>query len=163
MLPELLQDLSSLKGSKFKSLWKDGFEDTQKCLSIIQDETTTIWKGPGNIVITNEPWYLSPYAIHRGLVDTGLLSGTSRLLRVCGECDVYYEKPGHGWVGKLKNRQPVPDVQDLTRLMKSLPGSWKKGGPAELVAICQSNDVVKGTAPETLAKTLVDLDTGASA
>jgi hypothetical protein len=106
-----------------------------------------------------------------------LWEGTTRILRVNTIKDIKddhdgndnsyrytYEKIGHGWIHKLVQRHVVP-VVDLVALVDKLNddhvvvNQWAKGGPGQLIAICQTNDAISST-PHEVAHKLVTLDDG---
>jgi hypothetical protein len=163
-LPDVLKDFSMQEGNKYKHIWDDGWNEALKSYQTFQDGRSLLTHGPGNITILREPWYLSPFAVHRGLLDAKLWETTSRLLRIQETSrTAIYEKPGHGWVSRLRQRRPIPDA-DGKAIVQALGGDWKVGGPSGLVAICQgsliSDDLHQST--EELAEQLVALDRGAT-
>jgi hypothetical protein len=165
-LPAILDDLTTAGGTTYEHLWKTPFEHACQCYDMFTQGIATARKGPGRIVIVQEPEPLSAYAIHRHLVESDLLQNTNRVLRVTGGgAEIFryrYEKPGHGWVQKLVKRTPIPNVDavDLVDKLNTIyDNEWKTGGPAGLVSICQSVDLDES--PDDVAEALVDLDEGA--
>lgn len=63
----------------------------------------------------------------------------------------------------MVDRSPISNVDavDLLEKLNTIydDGEWKKGGPAGLVAICQSVDLDE--LPEDVAQLFADLDEGA--
>lgn len=165
ILPSLLNDLAENGGQKFKELWKDGFTHAEQSYQEIETGKTSFEQGPGGIVLVhNEPYYLSPYAIHRGLRSSGLVNGVQRLLRQVndaatpGQHHYYYELPGHGWVRKLVQRQAIATVDDSSE-PPVYDDHWSKGGLASLVAITHGSTAAD---PHTVASRLLKQDVGAA-
>jgi hypothetical protein len=164
-LPDILKDFSTQQGSKYQKFWENGLEEAFESYETFQDGRSVLTRGPGNITILREPWYLSPYAVHRGLLETKLWEMTTRLLRIqeASQTTAIYEKPGHGWVSRLHRRRPIPDA-DGKAIVQALGGDWNVGGPSGLVAICQgsmtNNDLYQSA--EELAEQLVAIDPGAT-
>lgn len=118
------------------------------------------------MVLVKEPGHhLSPFALHRGLVDSGLSQGTTRILRcLASQKDdstfgYRYEMPGYGWVKKLVDRPVIPAI-DGSKLAKKLPGEcWSPSG--SLSGICQTTRPIE-TPPDEIASILHELDDGCS-
>lgn len=162
-LPNLLQDLSKTGGESYQALWMNGFDTALQDYETIKDGATTLTRGPGRMVIVKEPRFLSPFALHRGLNDGGLIPGTTRILHCLannndGTYRYQYEMPGYGWVKRLKDRPVIPTV-DASQLVKQLPYSdcWSQSG--SLSGICHTTRPIK-TSPNDLATLLHELDDG---
>ena len=174
-LPLILKDLVETGGKDYINLWKPvldhAYESWQEletgdaALETIPVTTSQMEGSNSNddgqqeqqlLAILTEPANLpiSPFALHRGLVETGVMDQTTRVLRVMerfhNDYDMFryvYEKPGHGWVQKLVDRPSIPLV-DADRLVASLNAQeskwgnpWKTGGPSGLVSICFTNEL----------------------
>jgi len=165
-LPNLLDDLKKTKGTAYKELWQPVLDHAYRSYDALVQGEAILKAGPGSITILEEPFSLSSYALHRGLVQEGLLDRTTRVLRVMPNSSGYsyrYEKPGHGWVQRLVDRKAIPSV-DATKLVKQLnaidgPSAWKTGGEGGLVAICFAKSLEKS--PEIVVNQLYELDDGA--
>jgi hypothetical protein len=159
-LPSLLRDLQQTGGVAYERLWKDDFEEAIKDWKALQEGSASLQRGPSKMVILKSQRSLSPYALHRGLRESGLWSGTTRILHVVSDGASFfryrYEMPGHGWVKKLVDRHVVPSV-DGSQLAKQLPDGWAASGG--LVGICHSTRAL-ATPPEEVASMLHRLDSG---
>jgi hypothetical protein len=76
-----------------------------------------------------------------------------------------WEKPGYGWVGRLKTRKPAGEV-DAEKLVEKMnlflqsafkAGTWETGGDGGLVSICKSDTWTK-TTPGVVARTLSEIE-----
>ena len=158
-LPSVLEDLET-DGTAYKHLWNDGFQAAVYDWEAFQEGSASLERGPGKLVLLKEPRRLSPYALHRGLREAGLTTGTTRILR-CLESEpslfqYRYEMPGYGWVKKLVDRPVIPSV-DALELIKQLPKGWAPSGG--LVGICHST-AASTMPPEAVANLLHRSDPG---
>jgi hypothetical protein len=178
-MPTLLKDMAENKGVSYRHFWHEDY-------ALICQDWERIQSG--NVRLDPLPVYprmvlvyeatptsrVSPYALSRGLKERGLWEGTTRILRVNTIKDDHdgndhsyrytYEKIGHGWIHKLVQRHVVPVVDDAALVDKLnddhvLGNQWTKGGPGQLIAICQTNDAISST-PHEVAHKLVTLDDG---
>lgn len=166
-LPGLLQDLSDTGGESYQERWQHGFQEAVNDWKAIQQGKASLKRGPGKMVVVKEPpdHYLSPYALNRGLVQSGLNQGTTRILRclVSSSDDnntfrYRYEMPGYAWVKKLVTRQAVPAVVDGAQLVRQLGSDcWKRSG--SMIGICDTTRPIE-TPPEEVASLLHKLDDG---
>jgi hypothetical protein len=168
LLPDLLSDLASDdsnggSSSSFESLWRLGFEEALAGYQDIQEGRARLSKGPGKMALLEERpnSRMSPYALHRGLVESGLWKDTSRVLRVDrddrGRHRYEYEKIGHGWVSKLMDRPAVMDA-DGSSLAQLMGNEWSSGGRSGLVSICKSSYI--SASPEEVSSKLWRHDAG---
>lgn len=161
-LPDLLKDLRVTGGEAYRERWQSGFDRARQSYQAFQDGQATVRAGPRGIALVEEPHRLDSYALHRALVDADLYATTDRILRyTTGTSSFVYEKPGYGWVQRLRDRRPVPpgNVLALVQILNQRPGMedcWKAGGPSGLVAICKAEGVDLDV--EEVAHTLADLD-----
>jgi len=160
-LPNLLKDIQETGGASYQDLWKDAFQAALDDWEAIQDKPSSLTRGPGKMVLLQEPGHqLSPYALHRGLVDSGLLQGLTHILRCLRENGATYrycyEMPGYGWVKKLVDRPVIPAI-DGSNLVQQLPEAWAPTG--SLTGICHTTRAVK-TPLEEIALLLHELDEG---
>ncbi|CAB9503766.1 expressed unknown protein [Seminavis robusta] len=170
VLPELLQDLKRTGGSSFESMWRPGLDYANKSWNNMQRRDTALVPVGEGIVMLQKPAFtssISPYALHRGLVEMELDESVQRILHVNIEArslkHFKYEKAGHGWVQKLVQRREVPGV-DSNLLVETLnnkiygDGLWKAGGGG-LVSICHTTKGLSKTA-EKVAEHLARFDDG---
>jgi hypothetical protein len=169
LLPDLLADLASGggggggSGSAFESLWRPGFEEALAGYEDIREGRAVLSRGPGKMaVLDDRPGSrLSPYALHRGLVESGLWRDTARVLRVDrdpeGRYRYEYEKVGHGWVSKLADRPAIADA-DGSSLAQQMGNEWSAGGRSGLVSICKSSYI--STPPDEVSAKLWRHDPG---
>ena len=160
-LPGLLQDLEATGGESYQDLWNDSFQQARRDWEALQNGNASLERGPGKMVVVKESGHhISPYALHRGLVDAGLAQGTTRILRCLRENDskhrYRYELPGHGWVKKLVDRPIIP-AMDGSILIKELSEGWAPSG--RLVGICHTTRAIESP-PEEVASLLHQLDDG---
>jgi hypothetical protein len=156
-LPIMLKDFEENDGNAYKSLWSTGFADAVSSYQELEAGRATLKRSQGRIVVLKESptygRYISPYALHRGLKESGLWEDTTRILRVSQQQtdstrhNFYFEKIGHGWVQRLVDRFEVPDVdsgklvRELNKSSSSSKGSmWKAGGVSGLVSICHCRE-----------------------
>lgn len=180
-LPALLDDLEATGGAAHEQLWADGWAAAVASWEALQSGKAELTRASGSRIgvlvqppVLHDMPRVQSAALHRQLAALGMCGraeGTkacTRVLRV--EADprerrwrYEYEKPGHGWVARLVERQPVPsaDGAELAgRLSEQLGGSWVKGGNGGLVSICKTAGWVE-TPPEEVVAALVEADEGA--
>jgi hypothetical protein len=163
LLPDLLRDIGNQGGGGYESLWRAGFDEAMAGYQDLQEGRALLSRGSGKMAILNErlgSQRLSPYALHRGLVESDVWHGTTRILRVDhrpvdNKYRYEYENVGHGWVTKLKNRPVVPGG-DGAHLAKEMGSGWSKGGRSDFVSICQSSYI--DAIPEEVSDRLWKLD-----
>jgi hypothetical protein len=163
LLPDLLKDIGNQGGGGYESLWRAGYDEAMEGYQDLQEGRAVLSRGSGKMAILNErlgSQRLSPYALHRGLVESDLWHGTNRILRVehrpgDNKYRYEYENVGHGWVTKLKQRKVVPGG-DGAHLAKEMGAGWSKGGHSDFVSICQSSYI--DTIPEEVSDRLWKLD-----
>jgi hypothetical protein len=163
LLPDLLKDIGNQGGGGYESLWRSGFDEAMAGYLDLQEGRAVLSRGSGKMAVLNErlgSQRLSPYALHRGLVESDLWHGTNRILRVDHrpEDNKYryeYENVGHGWVTKLKQRKVVPGG-DGALLAKEMGAGWSKGGHSDFVSICHSSYI--DAPPEEVSDRLWTLD-----
>lgn len=162
-LPNILQDLIDSGGESYKELCKDGFQAALEDWEAIQAGEASLKKGPGKMVLVEESdgHHLSPYALHRGLIDSRLSEGVTRVLRCLSFNDdktyrYRYEMPGYGWVKKLVDRPVIPAV-DGSKLVQKLGDDWTPSG--SLTGICHTTRTIE-MQPKDVASLLHTLDGG---
>lgn len=161
-LPSLLHDLRETGGESYRTLWEDGFQTALSDYESIQDDSISLSRGPGKMVLIKEQKYSSPYAVHRGLAESGLTKDTTRILHVVFSKDessfrYRYEMPGYGWVKKLVDRPVIPHVADNGKLVVELGDAWTPSGG--LTGICHTTQSIQ-TSPDEIASLLYELDDG---
>jgi hypothetical protein len=171
-LPDLLKDLEFTGGNAYKNLWGPGLDYANRSWKNLERRDTALESYDDNIAMLLKPAMMSPispYALHRGLVERDIDKSVKRILHANVEArsvqHFKYEKPGHGWVQKLVHRHPIPSC-DADQMVENLnnkyygDGIWKAGG-GELISICHTtkyNGVSKP--PEKVAEHLARFDTG---
>lgn len=191
-LPDLLKAISTAGSTPTKTPYDELLQVGQSALAAaqrdyahFQDGTAKAMAGPGQIVLIQEPFLesndcskpLSSLAIHKHLVEKGLLSTCNRILQYSEHSIAVsspttftfrYSKPGYTWVHKLRDRRSIPDVgitvEELVKqLHKQTSGAWRKGhNPYNgLAALCQEEIAGHELSPMDVAAILFDLDAGA--
>jgi len=149
-MPSIMNDFSETHGAAYEKMWAAGFEAAKQGWKDIKTGVISMYRATDKMVVVELPpssISLSPYALHRGLKEKQLWDGSTRILKVVrtlnGKVRFLYEKIGHGWVSKLKDRHQVPNV-DAELLTSKLNQSseyglkWNCGGLSGLVSICQT-------------------------
>mmetsp|Transcript_21438 Transcript_21438/g.44715 ORF Transcript_21438/g.44715 Transcript_21438/m.44715 type:complete len:276 (+) Transcript_21438:336-1163(+) len=173
-LPALLQDIEEHGGVKYQKYWESAIEHAQASYDAIQSGRATLTPVDSvpRLVVSREPFALSSPALHRALVEQGMWESTHRILRVIGApgdddtgrttIQFWYEKPGHAWVQKLRDRHVVlsPDDKKMIDILGGLQEAtveteavWKKGGRS-LVSLCESGSIAVSS--EVSKNALVD-------
>jgi len=167
-LPDLLEDMSITGGQKYGELWRPAFFKVNKSWESFVENKTKISSFNDDIVIVERSWMVppvEPYALHRALKEKGLDKSTKRVLHVLRDAKgarFKYQQVGHGWVHKLVQRIPVPDV-DGKKLIEELrseyeDSNWKKVDES-LSDICESVNITE-TSVEEIAEYLASHDSG---
>ena len=189
-LPALLEDLEKTGGSRHEHLWRDGFEAAQAAWKGIAH--AGIIPGTSLFLVETAPGMdrIPAYAVHRALrraeADGLSHAPANRILHavpsitagVGGQQKLryryVYEKPGHGWVKRLRDRSAVPDADGEALAAAMSVGEWVGGGDGGLVAICQSTGYVSGggggaessasrSSHANVVDAILDVDKGAAA
>ena len=174
LLPELAHDIVYNGGSNFENLWKPGFDFALQGWKDLESGRANLRRSTSSdIVILEESSSgagISPYALHRGLVERKLWEGTTRILRVQKTSDdstlfrYNYERIGHGWVHNLIDRFQVPGADGeilASEMNKHFPAAsncWKSGGMSGLVALCCTHGEGIGMHPDDVANLLAEFD-----
>ena len=181
----MLADLEGADGSAHEALWRPGFEAVLASWEAVEAGEAELSMGAGRIALLTQPAgapRLQSAALHRGLRELGVSGhesasqACSRVLRAefdasCG-WRYAFEKPGHGWVQRLVERQPVPPA-DGAKIAATLSvesalderlglGTWVAGGSGGLVKICRSEGWVQA-GPDAVMAALLEADEGARA
>lgn len=171
-MPKMLNDFQETGGKFYEKFWKPGFDDAIDSWSAFEKGDAVVEAFNDDIALVKEPalpeslsFPLSPYAIHRALVQKGLQHKTKRVLKASSKDDMHYmfkyDKIGHGWIQKVVERPVIPNV-DSNKLVEDLNSldnkSWKAGGDG-LVAICHTQTSIPRS-PEEVAETMAKYDTG---
>ena len=178
MAPSLLENINA-----HEHLWRDDWNDIQASWDLIRDGVATVEvikvgdDAPPVAVVTQPigSSRVDSRALHRELRDTHHACGMSgddaalRVLRATMDDDKRFtyewEKPGYGWVGRLKDRKPAGEV-DADALVEKMnlflqsafkAGTWETGGDGGLVSICKSDTWTK-TTPGVVARTLSEIE-----
>ena len=186
-LPALLHDFVTREGAEHEELWREGWDKLLASWEMLAlDGPCRISKGVGRIVLIEQPVgteSLHGTALHRALRERGVCGhatagkACSRVLRATHDAEkglwrYVYEKPGHGWVQRLVEREPVPlahpsaIAHSMNELLLSVDGdrslSWRAGGASGLGGqkIGWTNDWV-GVPPKAIMHALLDADEGA--
>ena len=179
MAPSLLEDINA-----HEHLWRDDWNRVQSSWDLIRDGVATVEvikvgdDAGHTVAVVTQPIGTSRVdsrALHRELRDTHHACGMSgddaalRVLRATMDDDKRFtyewEKPGYGWVGRLKDRKPAGEV-DAEKLVEKMnlflqsafkAGTWETGGDGGLVSICKSDTWTK-TTPGVVARTLSEIE-----
>ena len=199
-LPELLRDFETSAGAQHEGLWREEWEELLASWEALESGAShRLSEGKGRIVLIEQPAGSEPLhgtALHRGLRERGVCghAGASkacnRVLRAThdagkGQWSYVYEKPGHGWVQRLVERETVPLAHpaaiaaSMNGLLSSGGGGggdlppeefdsegdavWKKGGASGLGGqkIGWTSEWVD-VPPEAMLQALVAADEGAA-
>ena len=190
-LPELLHDFNTNEGAQCKDLWQDGWEQLLASWADLEsEETLRVADGMGSIALVEQLAGSQPLhgtALHRALRErgadghAGVGKACRRVLRAMhdegkGQWKYVYEKPGHGWVQRLIERETVPlanppsiatSINDLLSSGDGTVGdcvAWKAGGARGLGG--QKIGWTSGwvdVPPELMMQALLNADEGAKA
>eukprot|EP00977_Amphora_coffeiformis_P028629 scaffold36436_cov176-Amphora_coffeaeformis.AAC.5 len=163
-LPKILIDLTENKGKDYEDLWRQDFDKAMESLAESREGKVSLVRGPGNIVLVKESASgpMDCHALHKALLESKTLAGTSRILRLSQGGLYRYHKIGHGWVKRLVDRPVVPEAEPhkIVSKMNAICESdtWVTGGSG-LTAICQSKKQVTQS-PEEVLQQLRAFDEG---
>ena len=182
-VPDLLSDFGSASGGdEHAALWRDEWEALLEAWAAFESGAGphTLTDGPGRIVLVEQPAgspAIDCTVLHRALRERGR-SGDAAGSRACsrvlkathdaqaGTWRYTYEKPGHGWVQRLVERETVPLAapDEVARALNALLGAsvWQAGGASGLGGqrIGWTSEWVEAP-PERVMRALVEADEGA--
>lgn len=196
-VPALLQDFGSANaGAEHAELWRDDWEWLVEAWDAFESGSSPhkLSEGVGRIMLVEQPKgsaAIDCTVLHRALRERGVCGhasagrACSRVLTATHDAEAglwryVYEKPGHGWVQRLVERETVPladPAKIATALSALLAGDgdeeaasgdaaavWHAGGASGLGGqkIGWTTAWVKAP-PEEVMRALVEADEGAAA
>jgi len=200
-VPALLEDFESdSAGAAHAALWRDDWEWLVAAWDAFESGSApqTLSEGVGRIMLVEQPKGSSAIdctVLHRALRERGVCGhacsgkACSRVLKATHDAEAglwryVYEKPGHGWVQKLVERETVPlaDPAKIAAALSALLGGrggedeaasapmaaatavWQAGGASGLSGqkIGWTSTWVEAP-PQEVMRALVEVDEGARA